>query len=462
MNPRFRDDSAARHAGTWGEIPNTMILADEVRTPTAVELARGIEADRAWDRLPILADALEDAGCDDHEMLGHLRAGGPHTDWCWAIDAVLGEHRVRKHELAHMRLRPGMYIGDVDVRGLHRLLFLMVCESLTDARSGHGTSVRVSLGSNNSVRIGDDGVVPEDVFPGLTFECTGRRHQFAPDTRDWIVYTIANSFAEQFDIEYVIAGQKWGQTCTRGKPIDRVRPLGRAARPSGLSVAFRPDPEIFGDARFDPDGIRSRLRQYAYLNSGVELAFIDSESRADARFRYQDGIAAFVRMLVGRRRRVHRNVIVVRGHDQGVRYEVGLVWCAFEADAVIRSFVNGEETTEGGTHVTGFLSAVTRAVNAACKERGQPTLRGEYIREGLIAVVSVWLTEPQYQGAVRNRIRNPEAQSIVQAGVFQALADWLTTSPRETIAILRQAYQASELALTAKQRRAERVSKRPR
>ncbi|MBN9121068.1 MAG: DNA topoisomerase IV subunit B, partial [Planctomycetes bacterium] len=197
----------------------------------------------------------------------------------------------------------------------------------------------------------------------------------------------------------------------------------------GLTVAFKPDPEIFGAAAFDADAIRDRLRQLAFLHSGVRITFTDETAGARDEFEYADGIRQYVKFLNEGRSPLHADVIVLRGEEQDVRYEVGLQWCADESEER-RSFANHHFTPRGGTHDSGLRSGVAAGVRdfirAIAADPGK--FEGDDLRTGLTAVVSVWLREPMFMGATRSHLGNPEAEAVVKVAVRRSVFEYFETN----------------------------------
>ena len=429
-----RDARAVFLARQWCQLHGQATLDPSWLTSTVIALALAIEDDEAFDRLPILADALEEAGCNDLEMLAHCRSAIPHDGWCWVAEAVTGgpysEHRINTWDTVHIRTNPGMYIGDTGPGGLEYLLFRLVANSFAEITAGFGRAIRVTLHSDGAVTVSDDGrtvanEVDEVRFRDL-FACMGCGGDPMLMARDRIYYTVANALSDRFHAEIRSIGQSWRQHFSRGSPTSVAECVGPATGP-GLTVTFHPDPEIFGDAQIDRVAVRARLQQYAFLNSGIEVLFTDAVGTME-RFHYEDGVTAFVRSLVADGHPLHPDVITARGEHNGVRYEMGLQWCS-ETRGRIMSFVNCEATIHGGTHVVGLRAAVTRSFNAALRRSGIPTLTGDEALHGLVAVVAVWLEDPAFEGATRTSIGNPLARTAVQVCVRRVLAERFVAEP---------------------------------
>ncbi len=212
---------------------------------------------------------------------------------------------------------------------------------------------------------------------------------------------------------------------------------------SGVSVILKPDPTIFTDPRFSFSLIRDRLREYAFLHSGVRISVVDEVTGVSEQFEFEDGMMAFVQTLNKGPPRplLHPEVLVVRGEQEGVRYEVGLQWCQ-EQDEIVRSFANDEWTRMGGTHVTGLRDAVTRSLRSFIRASGLPGIRrrkGEQVGRGLTAVVSVRMARPSFGGGTKDRLVSVEAQPAVRAGVSSVLRRFFESNPVAAEAVVRAA-----------------------
>jgi DNA gyrase subunit B len=327
-------------------------------------------------------------------------------------------------DLEHVRQHPGMYIGSTDSRGLHYLLFGITTESLAEAVAGHGREVRVTFRTDGFVEVADDGRGPPNVEQAFAVLDGHRGYCPYPDGRDYFGYPVANALSERLRVLVRSDGSVYQHAFTRGVTSAVVESAGPPGD-RGLTVAFKPDPEIFGAAQLDADAIRDRLRQLAYLHSGVRITFADEASGTRDAFEYADGIREYVALLNEGRSPLHADVIVLRGEEQGVRYEVGLQWCE-DADEVRHSFANHYRTTNGGSHDRGLAAGA--ALGLRDFTRAHQPLRGEFIsddfRDALTAVVSVWLREPYFESATRSRLGNPEVEGVVTAAVRRGVREY--------------------------------------
>ena len=319
--------------------------------------------------------------------------------------------------LEPIRRRPAMYLGGTDAPGLHHMLFELVRESLEPVSAG---SVQVMLRTNRSAEVVDDREPPAQVEHLFTAIHAG--------LHDNLSCAIANALSAELSVVARSPGSRYHHSFRQGA-THAVLQTGGPPDDRGLTVRFRPDPAIFGTASFDAHTVRNRMRQYAFLHSGVRITFTDEASGTSDVFEFADGIREYVQHLNAGRTPLHPDVIVIRGDAEGVRYEVGLQWCA-EEDEQTESFANDYRTTNGGAHVTGLRDAVTRTLNDYIRER-LPSVRpltGEAARRGLTAVVSVRLHQPQFWGATRDRLNSPEAERVVTAGVQQFLCNYFEAS----------------------------------
>lgn len=271
---------------------------------------------------------------------------------------------------------------------------------------GFGRAVRVTAHADGSVEVSDDGRGLPVAGPGEPTPESALTTFLVPRPpvagRDWLGYMTANALAAWLRVESRHDGRLCRQDFRRGRPSGPARDVGPAVG-GGLSVAFLPDPGLFGDTRLSADDIRDRLREYAFLHGGVRLSWSDRVAGREEVFEYADGVRSFVAWLNAVRRPLHPDVVVARGEADGVRYDVGVQWCA-EDDPAGGAFVNGERTREfAGTPVAGLRAAVTRSLNDFARDRlpGAPALRGGQAWDGLTAVVSVRLADPLFAGAAR-------------------------------------------------------------
>jgi DNA gyrase subunit B len=352
------------------------------------------------------------------------------------IDVLEGLEPVRK--------RPAMYIGGTDARGYHHLLWEIVDNSVDEAINGHARRIEVALDEDHhGATVTDDGRgFPVDMHPKYkrpalelvlcTLHAGGKfaagNYKVAGGLHG-VGSSVVNALSELLEIKVLRDGFEHVQTFSRGLPTSKLK-KGAPTRKHGTIVHFRPDPEIFGAAaKLDAGTVRERLEAKAYLHGGLVIVFKDGETGESVELCHPNGIADFLPQLVAQRGKAptHQAVFhLVREGD--VRLEAALQWTE-STDEVVRSYVNGIPTHSGGSHESGFNAAVVKAVRAFIEAKKiQPkgvTLTADDIREGMVALLSIYLQDPQFQGQTKDRLNNPEAGPAVEGLVRPALEQWL-------------------------------------
>ncbi|MBM3980673.1 MAG: hypothetical protein FJ304_10380 [Planctomycetes bacterium] len=372
------------------------------------------------------------------------------------IDAYNVENIRVLNVLEAIRLRPGMYIGSTDTRGLFYLLFELVSNSFAEVAAGFGRAVRVALRADGSAEVADDGrTFPEGTDAEHVFGVVGHTGHlgYRPDGREYLAYAMANALSESLTGEVRDPNSIYRHTWRRGVTHSAIQ-TGGPPDDRGLTVRFTPDPHIFGDARFDTGAIRDRLQQLAFLRSGVRVTFADEVAGTLDEFEYANGISDFVRFLNADRVALHPDVIVIRGEEDEVRYEIGLQWCAGAGETCL-SFANHYQTIHGGTHATGARIGVARGVRDCLPKaaRSEDAFASEDFREGLTAVVSIWHPELMFEGATRHRLSNPEMEAIIAGAVRRGLGDYFAANPDVVTRVVGAATAARDARLAARHKR---------
>jgi len=374
----------------------------------------------------------------------------------------------------HVRERPSMYIGDTTARGLHHLVYEVVDNSIDECMAGHARQVTATVNVDGSVTVEDDGRgIPVGVHPQLSEEMDrevstlegvmtvlkfgGKFEKGAYQTTGGlhgVGVTVVNFLSEWCEVEVCREGHVWQQEYQRGDPTGPVRKMGTTTR-TGTKTTFKPDPQIFPQTKFSWDTLSSRLRELAFLNSGVKIAFTDAASGNAETFCYERGVEEFVEHLSKASDKVHDDVITIKGEAEGVSWDIALQYSK-EFTESLRSYVNNISTTEGGTHVSGFRAALTRAINAYGKKNGLfkdlvPT--GEDLREGLVAVISVRVPHPQFEGQTKTKLGNGEVEGIINSAVGDHLAKYLEENPKSAREIAKKGELAAEAREAAKKAR---------
>jgi DNA gyrase subunit B len=380
----------------------------------------------------------------------------------------------------HVRERFGMYIGDNTSRGLHHLVYEVVDNSIDECMAGFARHVSVTVNVDGSVTVEDDGRgIPVDRHPQLSEEMErdvstlegvmtvlkfgGKFEKGAYQTSGGlhgVGVTVVNFLSEWCEVEVSREGHVWQQEYQRGEPTGPVRKMGTTTR-TGTKTTFKPDAQIFPQTKFSWDVLSRRLRELAFLNSGVRITFTDAATGNSESYFYERGVEEFVEHLNKASDPIHSDVITIKGSGEGVSWDIALQYTG-EYTESLHSYVNNISTTEGGTHVSGFRSALTRALNAYGKKTGLykdlvPT--GEDVREGLTAVISVRVPHPQFEGQTKTKLGNGEVEGIINSAVGDFLAKYLEENPKSAKAIAQKgvlAAEAREAAKKAKQLLRER------
>jgi len=372
--------------------------------------------------------------------------------------------------LEAVRRRPGMYIGSTDEHGLHHLVWEVVDNSVDEAMNGFCTQIEVRMHADGSLSVDDDGRgIPVEIHPRtgrpavetvLTtlhaggkfgdggYKVSGGLHG--------VGVSVVNALSEWLEVQVRINGQVYRQRYQRGKPTTELEVIGTTDR-TGTLVRFKPDPEIFETTEFDYDTILQRLRNLAFLNAGLELRLIDERTGRSETLRYDGGIVEFVRYLNRNKEPLHPSVIYARREVNGAQIELALQYNTGYLETVI-PFANNIHTTEGGTHLAGFRAALTRTLNDAARKLGmlkdgQENLTGDDVREGLTAVISVKLQEPQFEGQTKTKLGNSEVKGWVDSVAGEAIALFLEEHPQEARRILDKCITAAKAREAARKAR---------
>ena len=375
--------------------------------------------------------------------------------------------------LEAVRKRPGMYIGTTGPRGLHHLVYEVVDNSVDEAIAGHAKKVTVTLHPDNSCTVVDDGRgIPVDRHPKLRkpaaevvlttlhaggkfgdgggYKVSGGLHG--------VGVSVVNALSESLNLEIWRDGAVWEQRYERGKPVTKFK-KGRAVKTTGTTVTFTPDMEIFGEEiEFDFETLAERLRETAFLTRGLKVELIDERGAGEkVEFQYKGGIADFVRHLNETKDPLHRKIAFFEGETKEGQVEVAMQWNGSYQESIF-SFANNINTHEGGTHLSGFRSALTRTLNAVARNRGllkekDENLSGEDVREGLTAVISVKLADPQFEGQTKTKLGNPPIEGLVKEVVNRALGHFLEENPADARRILVTAVAAARARDAARKAR---------
>ncbi len=348
--------------------------------------------------------------------------------------------------LEPVRKRPGMYIGGVGAAGLHHLVWEIVDNGVDEAMNGHATQVNVTLHADGqSVTVTDDGRgIPVDIHPKhkksaleiifSTLHAGGKFDDESYKTAGGlhgVGASVVNALSSELIATVKRDGAEWRMEFKAGAVASKLKRVG-AARGTGTTIKFRPDPTIFPRTDFNPDTIRERLEITSYLHRGLTVRFNDETRKEKHEFSHADGVVAFLERLVkeGGRAGVHETPFSFARDDE-MRLEVALRWTE-ATDERVRSFVNGIPTGSGGTHENGLRAGLVKAVRNYIDTHGLlprgVALSAEDVREGLVGILSVFIKDPQFQGQTKDRLNNPELQSLVDGWVRPALEQWLNSN----------------------------------
>lgn len=369
-----------------------------------------------------------------------------------------------------VRRRPGMYIGNTGVRGLHQLVFELIDNSVDEALAGFCDYIEIKLHNDGSVTVADNGRgIPVDIHPqtgrpaveaaltllhaggkfgGNGYEISGGLHG--------VGLSVVNALSRWLQIEIKRGGKRYIQKYERGRIKTPLKEAGDTGE-TGTSIRFLPDALIFPDRTFNRDLLLSRIRDLSYLNKGLRFVLIDEEKNETFTFYHKGGIADFVRSLNRNKEVLHENPLYFSASKEGVMIEIALQYHTGYVENIL-SYANNIHTQEGGSHETGFKAALTRVVNDYARRFGflkdnEENLAGEDTREGLTAVISIKLREPQFEGQTKTKLGNSEVRGIVDSVVSEHLAEFFEENPGPAKLIAEKAVKASRAREAARKAR---------
>jgi DNA gyrase subunit B len=387
----------------------------------------------------------------------------------------------RLSDMEHVRKRPSMYIGDTTIRGLHHLVYEVVDNSIDEAMAKFASVVHVTINSDGSVTTQDDGrgipvgrhdqlsdeegreiTTLEGVMTMLKFG--GKFGESADDPEDekgayqtsgglhGVGVTVVNFLSEWCEVEVYRDGQVHQQSYERGVPTGPVSKIGKTDK-RGTKTTFKPDPQIFPVTKYEYSILYKRLQELAFLNSGVRLVFTDQRNDESDEFYYERGIIEYVEHLNRSSDPIHKDVIYTNGESDQIGYEIALQYTT-DLTENVHSYANNINTHEGGTHVSGFRSALTRTLNSYAKGNNlipkNLSVTGEDFREGLTAILSLKVPEPQFEGQTKTKLGNNEVEGIVSSAFGEFFKVFLEENPKEAKIIVKKGVQAAEAREAAK------------
>jgi DNA gyrase subunit B len=373
--------------------------------------------------------------------------------------------------LEAVRKRPGMYIGDTSIRGYHHLVYEIVDNSVDEALAGFCKHINVIISTDESITVEDDGRgIPVEAhkngksalevvmtvlhaggkFDGGSYKVSGGLHGVGA--------SVVNALSVRTSVEVKRAGFKWIQNYSKGIPQGGLE-KGEAVTKTGTKTTFKPDVEIFKDLSitYDFNTLANRFRELAFLNAGLYISLTDERTGKKQEFQYANGIAEFVGYLNQSKKSLHNDVVFFKGEKDDVEVEVAMQWNDSYSESIF-SYCNNINTIEGGAHLVGFRGALTRTTNSYASEKNllkdlKVSLEGEDIREGLAAVISVKVREPQFEGQTKTKLGNNEVKGIVESLVNEKMADWMDRNPSTAKIIIGKCVEAARAREAARKAR---------
>jgi DNA gyrase subunit B len=373
--------------------------------------------------------------------------------------------------LEPVRLRPGMYIGSTGPRGLHQLAYEVIDNAVDEAMAGRASTIEMTIHPDSSVTISDNGSgIPVDVMadqglPAVTVVLTklhaggkfgGEGYKVSGGLHG-VGVSVVNALSEWLTVEVKRDGKIWRQEFARGEPTMDLKKTG-VAKDTGTTIKFLPDGDIFEDIDWLTETLVQRLRETAFLTKGLRIVLYDErEGDEKHEFHYEGGIRDFVSHVNQAKDPVHKGIVYFEGENDQGNVEVAMQWNSSYQESVF-TFANNINTTEGGSHLSGFKSALTRTLNDYARAKGllkdkEDNLEGEDVREGLAAVLSVKLRDPQFEGQTKTKLGNPWVRGLVEQTVNQRLAEFLEENPSDAKRIIDKAVAASRARQAARKAR---------
>lgn len=373
--------------------------------------------------------------------------------------------------LEAVRKRPGMYIGDTGVRGYHHLVYEIVDNSVDEALAGHCSKITITIHADESLTVEDNGRgIPVDAhkqgksalevvmtvlhaggkFDGSTYKVSGGLHGVGA--------SVVNALSSECSVEVRRAGHVWKQSYVQGKPLGELQKLGETDK-TGTKTTFKVDREIFKDESitFSLDTLSNRFREMAFLNAGLHFVIVDERIDKKVEYQFSEGIKEFISYLNDSKKKIHKDVIYFKATREEVEVEIAMQWNDSYSESIY-SYCNNINTVEGGTHLVGFRGALTRTANAYAQRQNllkdlKGNLEGDDIREGLAAVITVKVGEPQFEGQTKTKLGNTEVKGIVESLVNSYLADWFDRNPSLSKTIIGKCVDSARARMAARKAR---------
>ncbi len=373
--------------------------------------------------------------------------------------------------LEAVRKRPAMYIGDVTSKGLHHLVYEIVDNSIDEAMAGYATEITVTIHSDESISVEDDGRgIPVDMHPvekkpaveiimttlhaggkfdKSTYKVSGGLHGVGA--------SVVNALSKWCKVEIYRNNKIYTQSYERGKPVSELKVIGETKK-RGTRITFLADDEIFKKVLYKYEVLANRLRELAFLNRNLKITIVDERNNQQETFQYEGGLKEFVSFLDESRTPIHQEPIYIEGQKDGIPVEIAMQYNTSYTENIL-TYCNNVNTIEGGTHLSGFKSALTRTINYYAqkynllKNNDKITLTGEDVREGLTAVISVKVAEPQFEGQTKTKLGNSEVRSAVETLLNEKLYEFLEENPSVAKPIIEKCLSAARAREAARQAR---------
>lgn len=373
--------------------------------------------------------------------------------------------------LEPVRVRPGMYIGSTDEKGLHHLVYEVVDNSIDEALAGVCDLIKVTIKKDNSVIVEDDGSgIPVETHPKtgkstletvLTVLHAGGK--FSNDAYQYsgglhgVGVSCVNALSTYLIARVKRDGKMYEQRFEKGKTITELTVIKENVRGTGTSIEFMPDNTIFETLNFDKNVLAKRFREMAFLNKGVKIEFADEREGYKELFHYEGGIKSFVEYINKSKKPLDHEVMYIEGEKETTKVEIAMQYTESYNETIV-SFTNNIKTVDGGTHVVGFKSALTRALNDYARNKNilkekDDNLSGDDVREGITAVVSVKLNNPQFEGQTKGKLGNSEARTVVDSVVYEHLSFYFEENPKIVKTIIQKALASQKARLAARRAR---------
>ena len=373
--------------------------------------------------------------------------------------------------LEPVRVRPGMYIGSTDEKGLHHLVYEVVDNSIDEALAGVCDLIKVTIKKDNSIIVEDDGSgIPVETHPKtgkstletvLTVLHAGGK--FSNDAYQYsgglhgVGVSCVNALSTYLIARVKRNGKMYEQRFEKGKTVTELTVIKENVRGTGTTIEFLPDDTIFETLNFDKNVLTKRFREMAFLNKGVKIEFADEREGYKELFHYEGGIKSFVEYINKSKKPLDHEVMYIEGEKETTKVEIAMQYTESYNETIV-SFTNNIKTVDGGTHVVGFKSALTRALNDYARNKNilkekDDNLSGDDVREGITAVVSVKLNNPQFEGQTKGKLGNSEARTVVDSVVYEHLSFYFEENPKIVKTIIQKALASQKARLAARRAR---------